>query len=205
MTALAWSRHEAWTVGAPGATTEMVPGGTPSVIPESVDTCAGSPPTRTVGADPPGSVETTVVQGLLEMVGGWAQPTIGAPIRSVSRSTAPPPAVTVACFGVRTTVPPWMQMIVSLVVTMGGILEPSRTITAEPRGLPYYLACEAAEQTVQWGPRCASTSSIHIRSIGEGSWPDWPRSTRSRTCGRRTGRAPPSWTGTSSWPTCSCS
>ena len=55
-------------------------GGTPSVMPLSVARYAGLPPTRTLSDHEPGRVETTVVHGFVVGVGGWAQPTIGAPI-----------------------------------------------------------------------------------------------------------------------------
>src|SRR3712207_4431813 len=89
----------------------MPPGGTPSVRPVTVIRCAGRPPTMTIGDDPPGRVDTTTVHGFVTGVGGWAQPTIGAPTRSPSHKTGAPPAVTVVWRGVRSTCPPWTQII----------------------------------------------------------------------------------------------
>lgn len=80
----------------PGLTTMIVPGGTPSVRPESVATYTGFPPTVTRGEVEPGSVDTTVVHGFVDGVGGTAQPMMGAPARSGSQSTLPPAITTVA-------------------------------------------------------------------------------------------------------------
>lgn len=105
----------------------IVPGGTPSVMPLSVWVCAGNPATNARGDVPvPGMTETTVVQGLEPGLGGCAQPAIGAPMRSVSRRTGAPPAVTVVCFGVSITRPPCAQRIVAFVVTKSGIAKPPR-------------------------------------------------------------------------------
>lgn len=98
----------------------IVAGGTPSVIPVRVATYAGLPPTCTLSEVDPGRVETTVVQGFDPGVGGSAQPAIGAPARSGSHSTAAPSMVTLCCFGISLTWPPWTHMIVALLVTIGG-------------------------------------------------------------------------------------
>lgn len=103
----------------------IVPGGTPSVIPLSVASSTGRPPAVTVGFDEPGSVETTTVQGFVLGLGGWAHPTIGAPDRSPSHRTLPPWICTCICLGMSVTCPPCAQMMVALVVTIGGIVLPS--------------------------------------------------------------------------------
>ena len=89
----------AWTVTWPGCTTMMVPGGTPSVSPLSVESSTGRPPTVTVGADEPGNVDTTSVHGFVPGLGGCVQPTIGAPERSPSQRTFPPWIWTCTCSG----------------------------------------------------------------------------------------------------------
>ena len=61
------------------------------------------------------------VLGFVVGVGGWAQPTIGAPIRSGSHITMPPWIPTVICRGISVTRPPWLHMTVALVVSTGGI------------------------------------------------------------------------------------
>src|SRR5438445_596630 len=76
-------RHPCTAV-CPGLATMMAPGGTPSVIPVKVATYARRPPTRTFSDVEPGKVETTAVHGFEAMVGGWVQPTIGAPTKSGS-------------------------------------------------------------------------------------------------------------------------
>ena len=72
----------------------IVPGGTPSVMPLSVASRTGAPAAVTRVEAEPGSVEITVVQGFVPGLGGCAQPTIGAPERSPSRSTGLPAIVT---------------------------------------------------------------------------------------------------------------
>jgi hypothetical protein len=48
-----------------------------------------------------------VVHGFVVGVGGWAQPTIGAPITSGTHITGAPRMVTTTWRGMSMTVPPW--------------------------------------------------------------------------------------------------
>src|SRR3954447_2390019 len=99
----------------------ITPGGTLSVMPLRVWMWMGLPPALAFREEPPGSVETTVVHGFVLGLGARAQPTMGAPIRSVSHTTGDPPAMTVVCFGMSVTLPPWTHMMVALTLTSGGI------------------------------------------------------------------------------------
>ena len=81
----------------------IVPGGTPSVSPVSVDRYTGMPFAVTFSDHEPGSVESTVVHGLVAGVGGTGQPAIGAPTRSGTQSTGAPLIRTFACRGIART------------------------------------------------------------------------------------------------------
>ena len=76
-------------------------------MPVSVCRYTGLPPTRTLSDHEPGSADTTVVHGFVAGVGGWAQPTIGAPMTSGTHITGAPRMVTTPWRGMSMTFPPW--------------------------------------------------------------------------------------------------
>src|SRR3954452_24384267 len=88
----------------------------------------GRPPAIAFSDEPPGNVDTTSVHGFVPGLGGWAQPTMGAPTRSPSHRTGAPPAVTTVCFGMSMTLPPWAHMMAALTFTSGGIFAPPSAV-----------------------------------------------------------------------------
>jgi hypothetical protein len=95
-------------------------GGTPSVVPLGAGICvnSGIPPTVTVFDAQTCGGATTDVHGFELGDGGTVQ-MIGEPITSVSRSAGEPPIVTVNCFGMTFTLPPWVHWMTALEFSAG--------------------------------------------------------------------------------------